>query len=186
MEYIQVFMIRLDLEDIPQFSLPEGFFMRKFIDGGRATWVKVQQRSEIYEKITFRTFDDNFGQDLPGMLKRSYFLVSPAGEDIGTITAWYDKSYAKKRWGRIHWVTIVPEFRGMGLCKPMLTFAMNRLRELGHRRAILATQTPRIAAVKCYLDFGFVPDMRAADAKRGWSLIRKKLTHPVLKRVLQS
>ena len=173
-------MLRDHLSDIPDYPMPTGFRMRPFAEGDRDTWVSVETQSEPYIDITNAIFDREFGFDLPAMPKRCWFLVSPDSRDVGTITCWYDRHYGQKRWGRIHWVAIVPEFRGRRLAKCMMTFAMNHLRSLGHRRAILGTQPPRIPAIKTYLDFGFIPDMTADRAQRGWSMVRDKLSHPAL------
>lgn len=183
MEFIQVVMVRPDLADLPQHELPAGYALRLYRPGDKRSWLRIQRRAERFLDITGKTFDANFGDDLPAMEKRSFFLVSPDGRDIGTTTAWYDRNYAGKAWGRVHWVAIVPEFQGRGLAKPMLSAVMNRMKALGHRRAVLGTQTPRLPAIKVYLDFGFRPDMTTADADRAWRLVRERLPHPALKRL---
>ncbi|HOF18706.1 MAG TPA: GNAT family N-acetyltransferase [Phycisphaerae bacterium] len=180
MEYLKLVMVRPHLDAIPQHALPAGYTMRRFGEGDRATWLAIQQASETHITITEKTFDDNFGGDQLALPRRGFFLVAPDGTDVGTITAWYDRKYHGLPWGRIHWVAIVPAHRGKGLAKPMLSVAMNRLRSLGHRRAILGTQTPRLAAIKVYLDFGFTPDMTAPDAARAWRLVQQHLPHPLL------
>jgi GNAT superfamily N-acetyltransferase len=174
-------MIREDLAAIPQYALPAGYRMRRFGAGDRATWVRIEQVSDPDWPITGETFDDEFGRDLPAMAKRGYFLVSPGGEDVGTITAWYDRRYRRRRWGRIHWVAIVPAHRGLGLSRSAMTVAMNRLRALGHRRAMLATQTHRTAAIRTYLRFGFVPDLTDAGAAEAWRLVGEQIDLPALK-----
>lgn len=183
-EYISVVMLRENLKDIPQYPLPEGYRMRTYRRGDRKTWLAVLKASEPFVKITGKTFNDNFGSDLPAMFKRCYFLVAPDGQDTGTITVWYEPDYARRPWGRIHWVAIVPEHQRRGLSKPMMTVAMNRLRSLGHRRAMLTTQTPRLAAIKTYLDFGFVPVITPTNAARAWKLVDRALRHPVLDAIL--
>ncbi|MFB3891763.1 MAG: N-acetyltransferase family protein [Phycisphaerae bacterium] len=191
MEYIPVVMIRDNLRDIPQSPLPHGYSLRFWRPGDAETWVRIWQESEtlLREKepslkahgVTRETFDKNFGDDLAAMTKRCLFVVAPDGRDVGTTTAWYDRNYAGKPWGRIHWVAISHDHQGKGLAKPMMTAAMNLMKRLGHRRAILGTQTPRLAAIKVYLDFGFVPDMTAEDAARAWKLIQDELHHPALR-----
>jgi len=180
MEYIPVTMVRGNLMDIPQFPLPPGYSMRMYRPGDEASWLRLWQQSEPFKQIAPETFQRAFGDDLPAMRKRCFFLVAPDGADAGTITAWYDRRYGKRRWGRIHWVCVVPEHQGKGLCKPMMTVAMNRFRSLGHRRAMLVTQTPRLRAIKVYLDFGFVPDMTADRAHDAWQLVALELHHPAL------
>ena len=185
MEYIRVLMIREGLEAFPRLALPEGFTMRAFRIGDRKTWVDLHLEAEPYVTVTGELFDHEFGRDLPAMPRRCCFLLSPTQREIGTVTGWYHRSYRGRRWGRIHWVAIVPEFQGRGLSKPMMSFAMDRLRSLRHRRAMLSTQTQRIPAIKTYLDFGFLPDMTIPGARRAWSLVRSRLAHPVLDRVLR-
>jgi GNAT superfamily N-acetyltransferase len=104
-------------------------------------------------------------------------MVAPDGSDAGTITAWYDDNFQGRRWGRIHWVCIVPQHQRKGLCRPMMTAAMNHIKALGHERAVLGTQTPRLAAIKVYLDFGFVPDVGDDEARRAWRLVKQELPH---------
>lgn len=186
LEYVPVDMLWDDLSEVPQYPLPEGYSMRLFVDGDADTWVTVEKAAEPFiQDMSRRIFDREFSNNLPAMLKRCYFLVSPDGRDVGTVTAWYDRMFAGKRWGRVHWVAIIPEFQGLKLCKPMLTVAMNRLRSLGHRRATLNTQLPRIAAIKNYLDFGFRPDVRTARAKSAWRHLGEVLPHPLVDEALK-
>ena len=181
MEYIAINMIREGLDGIAQHPPPAGYRIRPFRRGDRAAWVRIEQASEPYGRIDGRTFDQEFGGDLPALARRQLFLVTPDGQEVGTITAWYERSYHGRPWGRIHWLAVVPAHRGKGLAKAMMTAAMNRLRACGHRRAMLGTHTRRIAAIKVYLDFGFRPDMRAKDAERAWQLVRQSLDHPSLR-----
>lgn len=180
MEYIAVAMTRDDLDAIPEHPLPGGYALRPYVEGDRDTWVSIWQACEPFLTITPETFDHEFGSDLPAMDRRCTFLAGPDGDDVGTITSWYERSHRGKAWGRIHWVAVVPDHQGQGLAKPMMTAAMKRMRALGHRRALLGTQIPRLAAIKTYLDFGFRPDMTTDDADRAWKLVQDALGHPAL------
>lgn len=180
MEYIPVAMVRPDMADIPQHPLPAGYSMRMFRPGDEATWVRVWQASEVFEKISPSHFAGSFGYALAAMPRRCYFLQDAGGEDVGTITAWWNPTYQRRRWGQIHWVAVTPAHRGKGLAKGMMTVAMNRLRALGHRRAMLFTQTPRLGAIKVYLDFGFAPVADSEKAVYAWGLVAAELDHPAL------
>jgi len=180
MENIGITMIRQRLDGIPEHPLPEGYTMRAYRPGDKRVWLDIHYAAEKLLKVTPKTFDDNFGYDLSSMPRRCFFLVSPDGRDVGTITAWYLRRYYGRPWGRIHWVAILPEFQGRGLSKPIMTVAMKRLASLGHRRAMLTTATPRLPALKTYLDFGFVPDLRREKARRAWRLVAEALPHPAL------
>lgn len=173
------YMIREDLEGVPRYPPPNGYRMRAFRPGQREAWARVW-RPELGDGAE-RTFDRVFGHDPDGMAKRCLFLVSPDGEEVGTITAWYER-YRGQRWGRLHWVGIVPAHRGKGLCKCMVTAAMNRLRELRHRRAMLGTEPFRIPAIRTYLGFGFVLDPRHKTVNAVRDLLRARISHPGLGR----
>ena len=79
----------------------------------------------------------------------------------------------------IHYVAIDPQYQGRRLAKTMVSAAMNRLAELGHRRAMLDTETRRLRAIGLYLDFGFRPDMTRPDAHRAWDDIARRLGRPL-------
>ncbi len=179
MENIPLIMVREDMKNIPQYPLPDGYRMRLYRPGDKDTWVRLQRVSDSRPNAG-EIFERAFGADVSALEQRCYFLTAPDGCDVGTITAWYERNYHRRRWGLIHWVAIVPEHRRKGLSKPMMTIAMNRLGALGHRRALLRTETSRIPAIKTYLDFGFVPDMTSKDADRGWEMVCKVLTYPTL------
>jgi GNAT superfamily N-acetyltransferase len=79
------------------------------------------------------------------------------------------------RWGRVHWVAILPEHQGQGLGSPLMTAICHRLRDLGHTRAFLRTAANRAAAIKLYLRFGFEPHPRNAEEERLWPEILARL-----------
>jgi len=182
-EFADIFvcMYRPSLAGIPQFALPDGFSLSLFKPGQADDWLAVQQRAERIVRVTRKTFDDNFGHDLPAMADRSYFLLDAAGAPIGTATAWYDDSFHGRRAGRVHWVAVVPEFQGRGLAKPLMTAVMNRLAR-SHEAAYLITSTLRLAAIHLYLNFGFVPLVRDAKHPAAWEQVRRRLAHPMLDR----
>ncbi len=177
MKNISVVMLRNDLENIPRFDFSVGYRLRAFEQDDVKLWLHIWAMSDIgssHGAVTQHVFQRYLGCDMKGLQRRGVFLVSPDGEDIGTITSWYHR-YRGLRWGRIHFAAIVPEYRGLGLAKPMVSAAMNRLRELGHRRAMLTTESHRIPAIKVYHDFGFVPDMTTPDAAIAWREINEAL-----------
>ncbi|MCY1029022.1 GNAT family N-acetyltransferase, partial [Mammaliicoccus sciuri] len=73
--------------------------------------------------------------------------------------------------GRIHFVAIKPEYQGKKLSKPLLSAALNKLIELGHKEVFLTTQTTSYPAINMYLNYGFEPyDPDNADQK-GWLMM---------------
>ena len=164
-------MIRPDLESIPQFDLPAPFSLRRYRPGDEKPWLDMHVHGDRFGTFNEDSFTGQFGTDTDVIVERQYYLCDGAGEPIGTTTAWFDDAET----GRVHWVLIVPEFQGRGLAKPMLTTVCNRLRELGHTRAVLGTYSLRVAAVGLYLKFGFLPDIDGREALQAWLRMRDQL-----------
>ena len=178
-----VTMIRQHMNHIPEFPCPEGFNVRNYRPDEGHIWTRIQRAAEPYITIDDGLFDREFSRDFKAMEDRSFFLITDDGEEIGTITAWWQSDWRGERggeWGQIHWVAIHPDYQGRGLSKPMMSVAMNRLKE-SHERCFLGTATKRIVAIKVYLDFGFYPDLRAENSQEAWEQVASVLEHPILK-----
>ena len=105
---------------------------------------------------------------LRALRRRQCYLLAPTGEVVGTGTAWFNNNLEGARWGRVHWLAIMPEFQGRGLAKPLMTSICRRLRELGHEHVYLSTSTARRAAIGLYLKFGFAPVIRSEEDGAAW------------------
>jgi ribosomal protein S18 acetylase RimI-like enzyme len=95
-------------------------------------------------------------------------LLAPDGQAIGTATAWFKDNFEGRRFGRVHWVAIVPEYQGRGLAKPLMSTICRRLQELGHDCAYLTTSTARLPAINLYRRFGFEPLIRTPEEADIW------------------
>ena len=177
-EYINVRMVRENLDDIPEYSLPAGYSIRWYRQGYEKHWQTVQSLADEYNRVTPDLFEEQFGSDTKLLSERQCFLCDGKENIIGTATAWLDYQ-GKKSPGRIHWVAIVPQQQGRGLAKPLLTIVCNRLKELGHSETYLTTQTVRIPAINLYAKFGFVPVIDS-DRDRGiWEKLRQHVKYPL-------
>jgi len=175
---VEVGMVRADLEGIPHHALPPGYSVRWYRPGDEELWVGLQSAADKLNPITPELFQRAFGSDAKVLAERQCFLCAPNGTAIGTATAWFDDMHNRPAYGRLHWVAIAPETQGRGLCKPLLTVVLNRMRELGHERAYLTTSTARIRAINLYLKFGFVPEVRNANDYAAWRGLREYLKEP--------
>lgn len=193
MENISVVMIRPHLRDIPQFDLPSGYRIRPLRgESEAALWTDIVRDSETFFEIKDDLFKKQFGDDLPTTKQRIFIVEREAAgqelggavpEAVGTIGAWKDPEgefTAREGWGRIHWVAVRPAAQGGGIGKGMMTHAMNALTALGHEKAVLGTSTGRLAALKIYLDFGFVPHLNTPEAEGAWRSVTAVLSHPAL------
>ncbi len=174
MELIPVRMVRENLEDVPRFELPPPYTLRWYRPGDEEAWLEIHQRADKYNVATPELFEQQFGTDADTLGRRQCYLCDPDGAAIGTATAWFDDDYRGRAWGRVHWVAVVPERQGQGLSKPLLSRVCLRLRELGHERAYLSTQTVRIRAINLYLKFGFAPEIEDDGDARAWRQVREQ------------
>lgn len=177
MKKIRVAMTRKDLKNIPEYALPEGFTLRLFQAGDEAEWARVETAAGEFdnEEQALERFEREFFPYLDEFSKRCLFIENEAGEVIGTTTAWYGSlAEADEVIGRIHWVSIIPDYQGKGLSKPLLTEAMKILAKY-HTEAYLTSQTINYKALNMYRHYGFKPVIRDAADEEAWAIVEEKL-----------
>jgi GNAT superfamily N-acetyltransferase len=172
---LTVNMIHANIGNTPQYNLPEGYVIRPFETGDIDNWLWIHQKADEYNQVNKELFNNQFGVDMDRLKRRQLYLATSARQTIGTITAWFNNDYYGERYGRIHWLAILPDYQGKGLAKPLLSVACSKLVSLGHSKAYLVTSTARIPAINLYLKFGFKPDIRDSRQEQIW----KKITGSV-------
>ena len=180
-----VVMIRPDLLNIPQASFPEGFSIRPMqLDEG-PLWTDIQRDAEEHFGISNELFRREFGHDLQAIRWRCFIITNSKGSGVGTISAWYNRNFRGEDYGRIHWVAVRPAYQRRGLGKAGLSFALNKLAQW-HNRCYLDTSIERLPALKLYLDFGFMPDLYNDREAEKWLIVKDRMKHPSLEKVLRS
>jgi N-acetylglutamate synthase-like GNAT family acetyltransferase len=178
-EYISVKMVRESLDGIPEYSLPAGYSIQWYKPGYEIHWQTIQSLADEYNRVTPELFEEQFGADTQLLSERQCYLFDSEKDIIGTATAWLDNQ-GKKSLGRIHWVAIVPQQQGKGLAKPLLTIICKRLKDLGHSKIYLTTQTVRIHAINLYAKFGFVPVIDSDCDREIWEKLRQHVKYPLV------
>ncbi len=149
-------MVRTTLQDIPVVTFPEGFSIRAMRpDEGRSLDRHLARRRGVWG-IEPTLFQSQFGADIEALRWRGYIVQDSRGVGVATITSWYNRAHKGQDYGQIHWVATRRSHWGLGLGKAMLSCAHTD-GSVAWARAFLGTQTRRLAAIKLYLDFGFVP-----------------------------
>ena len=82
-----------------------------------------------------------------------FFVVNPQGRRVATTAAVLHTGGE----GYIHMVAALPESRGQGIGHAMLYHALQRLQMRGSAYTTLTADDHRLAAIKTYLDAGFLP-----------------------------
>jgi GNAT superfamily N-acetyltransferase len=175
---VYIHMEREHLRDIPLFPLPEGYSAHWYVAGDERAWTDIHLRAEPFAEITSDVHPREFGHDVSLLASRQCFLLDARQSPIATATAWFDDDYYGCRYGRVHWVAVVPEHQSLGLSKPLLRIVLQRMVALGHDRAYLRTSTARLPAVNLYAQFGFRPALRTAEALSIWRELNEFLRHP--------
>ena len=174
-------MIHKDLRGIKfDTILPPGYYFRNFRDGDIDIWVDIEKASGEFVTIkdAIKRFRDEFDDLKEELESRCFFLCNEIGEPVGTAMGWFGDLHGEKL-GRLHWISIKPEYQGRRLGKPLVAKAMERIQK-SHDKAYLTSQTTSWRAINMYLDFGFQPLYIDDNCKKAWMLLKKKLGHPSL------
>lgn len=174
MERIKLKMIKNHLDNIPKYELPDGYSIRMFEEGDERLWAEVETAAGEFSNIdqALQRFHKEFGSHIEEMKYRCLFIENNSGDVIGTTTAWFGQlPLTDSHLGRIHFVAIKPEYQGKKLSKPLLSAALKKLREFGHKEVYLTTQTTSYPAINMYLNYGFEPYDPDNTDQKGWLMM---------------
>src|SRR5690625_4825498 len=141
MKRIPLKMVRKNLLNIPEYSIPPDFSIMMCEKGDDAKWARIETSVGEFnnEKVALERVNKESGPYIDEMGGRCIFIENKHGEAIGTTTAWYGYlSGNGEMSGRIHWVGIIPEYQGKKLSKPLLSAAMHILAD-HHTKAYLTS-----------------------------------------------
>ena len=182
--YIELLMERSDLENIPEYDLPQGFRFVFYQPGDRDAWIGIERTAKELadHEHGVRTWQRYYSHVEHTLHERMIFIENAQGEKVATATAYYDENGGlPEGQGQVHWVAVRRDHQGMGLARPLISQVLKVMKERGHTGAMLHTQTTTWVAVKLYLNFGFRPMAENAQRNRdGWRIIRALTNHPAL------
>ena len=177
-------LLERNLEYVPRIELPQGYRFVFYKPGDRDAWIDIEKSAKEfigYEQglISWNKYYENRQEELSA---RMVFIENSAGEKVATATAFYDIYERDKSGdGWLHWVAVRREYQGKGLAKPLISYVLNVMRELGYRHAKIPTQTTTWLACKIYLDLGFMPlPKNVVNSRNGWRIIKALTNHPAL------
>ncbi|MCL2664062.1 MAG: GNAT family N-acetyltransferase [Defluviitaleaceae bacterium] len=140
--------------------LPDGYGMRAFKDGDETEWCLCCMDGELgVGEASEKMFDEKMRSDPSVDLSRIYFLTK--GDEVAGTVTFQNKGEENEAY--IHMVAIKKEYRGLGLSSGLINYALGRMREAGVKRVLLTTDSWRLAAIKTYLNCGFVPLINDGD-----------------------
>ena len=153
----QLMMIHL-LDEIPDKTAPEGFFIRNWTPGEEEIWVEICKYGLLGPNATINEWNSAIlGRGHLDPHTDTFFVCrSSDGTPVATITGYVREDGV----GDIHMVACREDARGHGIGEYMLSHAMRKLKaELsgGGHRVELTTDDWRIPAIVGYLRGGFHP-----------------------------
>jgi len=174
-EHHALWMMLPSLDEVPSHPLPSGYSWRFFEPGDELRWAEIE--TSAGEFATPQDGLARFRRDYPtnDELDERLIFLTLDEKPVATITAWHVDTPTD---GKIQWVSVDAAYQGRGLSKPLVSLALQRLRELGHTAACLHTQTESWVAVGVYASFGFRPLLgmpNSAGEEEGWRIVREKL-----------
>ncbi len=151
----QLEMRRASLDALPEIVTAEGYRLRTYREGDWAAWGRLVSEciGGQYDEAACR---ESLLMDTPQFAPEDLFFVERDGEVVGTTCA-HRKHAPGEGPGCLHMVAVTAAHRGHRLGRALIIAALQRFRELGYRDVILSTDDFRLAAIRTYLDLGFLP-----------------------------
>lgn len=136
--------------------LPEGFRFKLYEKGDEKTWAEIEASVSEFdsEQEALDYFVKEYAPFYKDLEKRCVFVVNKEGVPIATATASESPCDGASV---LHWVSVRPEYQGLGIGKAVVGKALQIFLEIGHCEDIwLHTQTWSHVAVQLYFKTGFV------------------------------
>lgn len=168
-----VFMDRPQLEKLPSLLvLPGGFTLRQLtVHNAEALaqllaltfeepWDSVRACRDLLQASDVKAVYGVFHQD---------DLVATASSQVRPLMT--------TQAGFVHWVGTHPEYQQRGLASILLHRVLEDFTARGYTQAHLVTQPHRLAAIRTYLKFGFIPryEVDGTDQTILWSTVFQRL-----------
>ena len=172
----QLRMVRPNLENLPALELPAGYGMRTYCKGDEVHWARIISDSfGGRERTAQDTENEITGRDV--FIPEGLYFATHRGVPVGTACAWR-QSVDEKDVGYVHMVGVVAEHTGHKLGKWVSLAVLSYFRDNGFISAMLDTDDFRMAAIKTYLNLGFVPVYVEEGQPKRWSDIFEQLGIP--------
>ena len=171
-KHISLAMRADSLENLPEFALPTEYGWRYYRPGDIQRWSEIELSAGEWSDVETGLMKFRKYYPTDDKLDERMIFLTDNGVPFATATAWFNEADPDE--GQLHWVSMDAAHQGKGLSRPLVSLAMGRLRELGHRSATLTTQTQSWVAIKLYHRFGFRPMIRDESELEGWRIVSEK------------
>ena len=180
-------LLEREISDMSEYSLPAGYRFVPYSDGDRERWIDIEMSAKEFTTYEqgLEAWNRYYANSLDILPDRMFFIENEKGEKVATATAFYDihgRDTSGAGW--LHWVAVKREYQGKGLSKPLITYVLNVMKNLGYSHAKIPTQTNTWLACKVYLDLGFLPIKENLEhSYEGWKIVKELTSHSALKHI---
>lgn len=163
-----------DFSTIPDIPVPENYVLRNYLEGDEAglsrVYIAGDLGMETPELVREKLIEH------PCFTPERMFVLEYDGEIVGTACAWANAQDSSK--GYLHMVGVLDGHRGKHLGAFVTVATMKYHRGHGFTAQQLDTDDWREAAVKLYLDLGYVPVLVDDSHAARWRTLAAKLHRP--------
>ena len=143
----------------------------------------AREEGHIWENVMDQAFGNYYAGDFELVMvenyaylpERVYVLFDEHGKPCGTASAWSQPYLWGNDYGYIIFVGLVPTLRNQGLSRQMIYNICQTIKDRGQRFALLNVDHENLAAIKSYLNAGFLPRLTDRKQAKAWKRIFKKL-----------
>ncbi|MCK5850676.1 MAG: GNAT family N-acetyltransferase [Kiritimatiellae bacterium] len=164
-----------DSTQVPEQIAPDGYEIRPMRKGDENGYVSLMHEAGFSNWNKKRLSEWQRTLALPdGIFVATY---KETGKIVATAMASHRPLKLHPAGGELGWVAASPDHTGKGLGKAMCVAALRCFMHAGYKCVYLLTDDHRMAAIKIYLQIGFLPFLCAPDMEPRWQMIYKQLQH---------
>ena len=162
----QLHMVKLNMSDIPDANIPEGFVLRTLKADEKIKWEEICNQA-----FTWENHFESVISEKAGYVEDGVFVIADGEKIIATGTALCTREQPDG-YGYVHMIAADKNYSGKRLGYEITAAVLRRLRQDGFEKAELNTDDFRLPAIKSYCKLGFIPDLSRDETMRGrWEKI---------------
>jgi mycothiol synthase len=151
-----------------------GYGLRTFREGDEDAWVGILSSGGfgLWDRARL---DRMLADDQEVVPRGSRFFATRDDVPVGTACSRLYRSESGEV-AELEWVAVLPEHQGHGLGLQVCRAVLGFIRDLGHNRAFLKTDDPRLPAICTYFRLGFEPEMTHESHPQRWEAVLAALS----------
>lgn len=159
MPRLNVFLTKSEMENIPEYTLPDGYTFSDYESGVELDWVKLNMMYDQFESFAqaIQYFQTVFQVKPEEINHHVMFVRDPHNQLVGTAALFHGTHFGSPM-TRIHFLAVSPFHRQKGIAKAMLSRLLKIHAELRPNQSIyIASTTLNYREIHIYEQFGFSP-----------------------------